>query len=107
GARTVQPVRRGILGRLAAARNEECADAPDGAAELETTTDEDRTGRTGEQESESIIMEMENERTARTGQPDWTEELFTSERTLRTPQLSLRVTEEDKEEEKNVYTHKG
>ena len=106
-----QPVRRGILKSLSV---EQAAspDAPDGVTELQTTnspSEEGRTGRTGEQQSNSKSMETENQpRTGRTGQPDWTGELFTSERTLRTPQLPLRGTTADKEKTNNeVYILKG
>jgi len=80
-------------------------DATDGLSEVESEIldmEDNRTQRTGEANWNSDTENSEPElRTARTGQTEYTEELFNHERTLRTPQLSLVLQKTDSEIEEN------
>jgi hypothetical protein len=94
-----KPIQSGVLGRLGRTFG-----SPDGASEVESEIlemEESRTQRTGEQDWNIDTEETETElRTARTGQTECIEELCNDERTLRTPQLSLVLQQEDSEIEK-------
>ena len=100
-----EAVQSGVLGRLGRSfASPARTDAPDGVSEVESEmfeSEESRTCRTGEPNSNSDTENHEKEpRTARTGQTECVEELCNYERTLRTPQLSLVLQQEDSEIEK-------
>jgi hypothetical protein len=103
-----KPIQSGVLGRLGRSFvSPTRTDGPDGVSEVECEIldeEESRTLRTGEpnwnidtEETDTTETEL---RTARTGKTECTEELFTDERTLRTPQLSLVLQQEHSEIEK-------
>jgi hypothetical protein len=103
---TAQPIQSGVLGRLGRSFVRSVAtDGPDGVAEIESELlemEESRTQRTGEPNWNIEPEKPETElRTGRTGQTECTEDLYNYERTLRTPQLSLVLQQEDSEIEKN------
>jgi hypothetical protein len=102
-AKAVQAIQSGVLGRLG--RTFGSPDGPDGVVEVESEildSEEGRTLRTGEPNWNIDTEKRETElRTARTGQTECTGDLYNYERTLRTPQLSLVLQQEDSEIEKN------
>jgi hypothetical protein len=86
---TKPPIQTGILGRLGRVFNSPLGpDATDGVTEVEMKT-----------------AQLEDSRTGRTGEQDWTGELFLTERTLRTPQYPLCTALKDKNN--NIDVHKG
>jgi hypothetical protein len=106
GVGSALAVESGILGRLGRAFSIPLRpDAPDEANAVGceiSMNDEPRTLRTGEANWKTHTENGGLEpRTARTGQTVWTEELFTDERTLRTPQYSLVLQQTDSERDKN------
>jgi hypothetical protein len=98
-------VQSDVLGRLGRSFGGSArTDGPDGVTEVECEILDNvgsRTQRTGEPNWNIDTEKPETElRTARTGQTECTEDLYNYERTLRTPQLSLVLQQEDSEIEK-------